>query len=34
MAGGVMPGGMRRRIALQIEVTCAIAAAISVSGWK
>src|SRR3954464_2089423 len=34
MNGGVVPGGMRRRIVWATPVTCAVADAMSTSGWK
>jgi hypothetical protein len=32
--GGVMPGGVMRRIVALTELICAIAAPMSVPGWK
>src|SRR5687768_9133721 len=34
MNGGLVPGGIRRRIVCATPVTCAVADAISTSGWN
>ena len=34
MIGGMIPGGMRRRMVCEAAVTCAMAAATSAPGWR